>query len=393
MNVGKMEKELSNKNIELEKKNILLEKHEKALLEFTRSLNEQTMAIGKMERELYNKNIELEKKNKQLQENEDALIHFTTDLNEQTMNVGKMEKELKKKSELLEMLNNKLNEANSILKTQNEQLLEELEMAKRVQETLIPDESKFPHQKELGFGSKYLSMEKIGGDLYDVIKVGQNGLSFLIADVSGHGVPAALITTMAKVSFNSYSQKGLTTAEVCRNVNKDFVELIGDLIYYITAYYAFLDLETGIFQYTNAGHHPAIYYRKRTNRIRELNTEGTVIGAFAFEVEYTYGTVKLEDGDRILLFTDGITETKSCSGEVYYGKERLKKFVRKNSNLPPKEFVNALVKEIETFSGGRPPEDDRAILYFEYNSKATPEKFIENVFIEASKTDRIKDEL
>lgn len=368
--------------------NIRLKNNEEALINFTTELNEQTMSVGKIQKELEEKTRELELKNKQLEDKEEALIRFTTELNEQTMEVGRIEKELDKKSKMLEKLNKKLNVTNEELRKRNEQLIDELEMARRVQENIIPGENKFPKRKELGFGSKYLSMDKIGGDIYDVIKIKDNTYGFLIADVSGHGVPAALITTMAKVSFNTYSHRYKDTAMVCKMVNKDFVELIGDLSYYITAYYGRLDLEKGIFYYTNAGHHSAILYRKKSQDIIELKSEGTIIGAFPFEVKYDMNSIKLEEGDRILLYTDGIIEARSNNNKLYT-KKRLIDYVKNNSNRSPKNFVNELIKDVERFCGGRPPEDDRAILYFEFASRMSKDKKAEDsVQIEAIKVRR-----
>lgn len=323
---------------------------------------------------------EASKENKKLQEEEEALIRFATDLNEQTMTVGQMEQELKKKSAQLEKLNKKLNQVNRKLKDRNEELREELEMARRVQENIIPDEKRLTNIKELSFGSKYSSMEAIGGDLYDIIKVRDEGYGFLIADVSGHGVPAALITTMAKVAFTTHAQFCMTTDDVCQNVNKDLVELIGDLTYFLTAYYSFLNLKTGHLQYTNAGHHPAILYRKQTHEIHELKTEGTILGAFQMEIKFGRGDIVLEKGDRVLFITDGIIEAKNKNDELF-GYDRLLEYIKDNSHLSPKEFVSTLIDDVNTFCNGQMQDDDRAILYFEYN----PDYEEDGVKIEARK--------
>lgn len=260
-----------------------------------------------------------------------------------------------------------LNDANAVLQQKNEQFIKELEMARRVQQSIIPTDETFPKIDELRFGSKYLSMASVGGDLYDVIRVGRNGYGFLMADVSGHGVPSALITTMAKVSFNSHAGWEKTPAEICQAVNRDINHVLKDLDYYLTAYFGMINLETGEFNYTNAGHHPAVLYRARERQIEKLDSEGMFIG-IVNDGGYHYHSTVLEPGDRILLFTDGIIEARNPAGE-FYEYDRLNKFIYLNSSLPPADFVEKLVDEVNTFCEGREVDDDRAILYFEFMSK------------------------
>jgi serine phosphatase RsbU (regulator of sigma subunit) len=321
---------------------------------------------------------ELNKANKKLMEEEEALIQFTTQLNEQTMAVGKIEKELEKKTMLLE-------EANAKLKKMNEDLLDELKMAKRVQESIIPDERKYPAGNELSLGSTYASMESIGGDLFDIIKINESKYAFLMADVSGHGIPAALITTMAKVSFTSHSKKDLPTNEVCKRVNEDMLMLIGDLAYFLTAYYGVLDLETGQFEYSNAGHHPAIHFSKKSKELKKLDTDGNLIGAFPFELEFDLNKTTLQEGDRILMFTDGIIEAKNDDNQ-FYGYPKLLEYIDSSSYLSPKEFVDGLIKDVDDFCNKRPPDDDRAVLYIEFNSKISSDKSVgESINVEGRK--------
>ncbi len=259
-----------------------------------------------------------------------------------------------------------LNKANHELQVANSKMMEELMMARRVQQGIIPHIDNLPHNKRLHFATDYTSMESIGGDLYDVIKIGKNRCALLIADVSGHGVPAALITTMVKVSFNNNSNSHIDTGEICFKINKELYQLIGDLDYYLTAYYGIIDLETGIFKFTNAGHHPAILYRKATKEIISLDSYGTFIGAFE-DVQFNTESVQLEEGDRILLYTDGIVETRNKSGEFY--EDNLINFVKENSDIEPKDFVDKLIDDVEEFGEGKPLHDDRTVLYVEFVSK------------------------
>lgn len=284
---------------------------------------------------------------------------------------GEIQKYSQNLEEMVEQRTTELNSANSELTAVNKQLLSELEMARRVQEGIIPSAETFPQRAELALGSSYLSMESVGGDLYDVIRIGRNTYGFLIADVSGHGVPAALITTMAKVSFNMHSSYGVPPDEVCAKVNHDIYRIISDLGYYLTAYFGILNLESGDFQFTNAGHHAALVWHKQDGSIDKLDSPGLFIG-ISGDGHYETRTMHLEAGDRILLFTDGIVEARNPAGD-FFEYERLYDYIRTHSELTPSDFVDGLTKTVDAFCDGKPVDDDRAILYVEFVQKMDTE--------------------
>lgn len=267
-------------------------------------------------------------------------------------------------------------DANVALRKMNEKILEDLDMARRVQQNLLPSARNFDVRPEFKVGSKYSSMESLGGDLYDIIRTGRNGYGFLIADVSGHGIAAALITTMLKVSFNANSGWTIEAGDVCNQVNEEMCRLIGDLEYYVTAFYGNINLENGIMNYACAGHHPVYLYRAKTKIVEELKTPGSIIGAFP-DARYVSANIQLQDNDRMLFYTDGIIEARNNNGE-FYGSERLLEYLKKNSALQPKRFIDKLVEELEAFSDGRPQDDDRAILYIEFIGKVNQKGSIDN---------------
>lgn len=269
--------------------------------------------------------------------------------------------------EIVDSRTKKLNEVNLALKTMHERVLEELAMAKRVQENLLPSDRNFDSREEFHISSLYKSVETLGGDLYDIIRVGRNGYGFLIADVSGHGVAAALITTMVKMSFGENSGWTISPADVCSRVNTEMINLIGELSYFVTAFYTVLNLEDGVLKYTNAGHHPAILWRAKDKSIIQLNTKGAILGVMG-DIEFECKSMELYAGDRILLFTDGIVETKNRQNKLY-GTDRLLQYVKRKSHLSPTKFVDGLIKSVDRFAAGVPATDDRAILYVEFVSK------------------------
>jgi serine phosphatase RsbU (regulator of sigma subunit) len=283
-----------------------------------------------------------------------------------------------------------LNKANRELQMANRKMLEELMMARRVQQGIIPHAENLPHTKRLHYATDYTSLESIGGDLYDVINLSNHQCGLLIADVSGHGVPAALITAMVKVSFNNNSNSYTNTGDICYRINKELYELIGDLDYYLTAYYGVIDLETGIFKFTNAGHHPPILYRPSTEELINLDSYGSFIGAFE-DVQFNTESIQLMEGDRILLYTDGIVETRNNKGEFY--EKHLADFIKKYSYLSPKEFVDKLIDEVEAFGEGKPLHDDRTVLYVEFISRMSEKTPLEkSLKIESrSKSEQLND--
>lgn len=267
----------------------------------------------------------------------------------------------------------------------NQKFLKELKMAQRVQQNIIPKESDFPTLKELLFVGEYLAMDSVGGDLYDVIKIGKNIYGMVIADVSGHGVSASLISTMAKVSFYAYSLPGFLAQDICKYVNNDIYSFIGDLEYYLSACYGIINLWSGIFEYCNAGHPPPIIYNPDHRKIEKLTSNGPVLGVIN-DVEYTQNVVYLEEGDRILFFTDGIIEAKN-EREEQYGYSRLTQFIENQGKLTGKRFVQELLKNVDSFCHGNPPDDDRAVLFIEFKSKITADKNIDDVInVESAKS-------
>lgn len=263
-------------------------------------------------------------------------------------------------------VSDELSKAYEEVQKRNDAFQRELAMARRVQATFIPQDKDYPDRPELSFGGYYEAMSDVGGDLYDVVRVGKNAYGFIIADVSGHGIAAALVTALVKVAFRTRMAWGVHSDEVCTAVNDALYEIIGEGERYVTAFVALLNLETATLEYTNAAHHPALLLRQGT--LSKLDSEGQFLGMFKDPV-FDRNNVVLEPGDTLLLYTDGIVETHSYVDEEY-GFGRLKKYLLGAGSLAPPDLISGLVRDMLAFSMGAPPNDDRAILCVEFHRKS-----------------------
>lgn len=253
-----------------------------------------------------------------------------------------------------------LNEANLLLQIRNDQMEEEVQMAAAVQRKIVPSERDLPVVQGLSFGARYLAMENVGGDLYDVIDLGCSSYALIIGDVSGHGIPAALIAAMAKVSFRAHALRSRLPGEIMTEVNKDLCELIGGETYFVSAFLALLDTADGSLAYTNAGHPPALL-RRLAGSVEELDVpNGQLLGIADDFITESASTV-MGKGDRLVLFTDGIIEARSPSGQ-FYDFAKLKQFFAKNGGDHPAFFAEAILDDVDSFCSGARQSDDRAVL-------------------------------
>ncbi len=272
-------------------------------------------------------------------------------------------KPLRKANTTLEEQNAELERQRNELKEMNDMLTEELDMAQKLQQAILLRDK--PEVDTISLGHIYIGMNRVSGDYIDTIPVDDDLIGLLIVDVSGHGVPSALITTMAKVSFNSHSDPKKSTAEICSEVNLDLYNTIAESDYYLTAFYAILNIKTNELTYTNAGHCSPIIYRYETNELEEITTQGFFIGSFDF-AQFESKTTKLNEGDKLLLFTDGIIEAVNEKDEIY-DYPRLNDFILKNAKLKATDFSQELLQDVNKYVGDAPASDDISLIVLEIN--------------------------
>ncbi|MBN1696038.1 MAG: SpoIIE family protein phosphatase [Spirochaetales bacterium] len=265
----------------------------------------------------------------------------------------------------------KIKEQRRVLEEYKTKMERELNVAKTVQKAIIPKE--FLRNEYVEIWGVSIPNDELGGDYFDLFRPDASKLGILIADVSGHGVPSALITTMIKVYFERYAKEFAVPENVFIQVNNEVTKTLQETGLYLTAFYSIVDLDTMIITSTCAGHDFAICYDPKKDEISQLGKteKGTIIGTFE-EAEYDSSLFQLENGNKVLFFTDGITEARNKNGD-FFGIERLIKLLKKHKNKRPKEFIDLLIDELNAFSVDAPAQDDRTIIMLDVLKIPDPE--------------------
>lgn len=258
---------------------------------------------------------------------------------------------------LVENRTQQLKHANYELNIKNSTFERELQMARSVQQIIIP--KKFPESQFFQIGGRYHPMQNLGGDYYDVFPFTENSMGIAIVDVSGHGISAALITTMAKMSFASLAKPHNPPFYVLDEINSSLLKTVGGAGMFLTAFYGIIDLSINELIYSNGGHNEVLLMHK-DGSFAELGSLNPIVGMFP-EEEYVSSSCPIHSGDILVLYTDGIVESKNSEDE-FLGKSRLMEILRQNSELNPDELSELVLQKVYQFTGSKEPEDDLSIL-------------------------------
>jgi serine phosphatase RsbU (regulator of sigma subunit)/anti-sigma regulatory factor (Ser/Thr protein kinase) len=248
---------------------------------------------------------------------------------------------------------------------------EELEMARNIQEGLMPE--KLPDAINLKSAALYIPAGKVGGDFYDMVITSRQKVAVLIFDVSGHGVPAALIGAMAKMLFMHYLDKSESPAQVFTEVNNRICRFIKSE-HYLTAFLGIINPLENTMVYSKAGHVPPIIYHAKNGSVTYLTARGFFIGHAALSsiAEYSDENLHLDPGDKILFYSDGLTEGGNADNELY-GLSRLMEAVGKCGTKTPGAFLESILEDQTAFRQGCPLRDDFTMVCIETGS---PDAFL-----------------
>ncbi|MEK7395229.1 MAG: SpoIIE family protein phosphatase, partial [Fibrobacterota bacterium] len=244
---------------------------------------------------------------------------------------------------------------NAALGRLTDALQSELEMAREIQQGLLPRE--LPHLEGLAFHVRYLPSRPVGGDLYDVVVLDETHLGLFVADVSGHGLPAAFEAALVRMSFLNHASPGASPAKVFEGMNRDLRRSLA-LGHYVTAFYGVLDLETLELSFCRASHpRPVVLHPDGTRK--SLASKGLFLGIVE-NGAYREETEVLNPGDRICLFTDGYYEAAGVSGKRL-GYEAFVTRLAEGRGVDPTEVLARVEEEYPGLvDDGR--EDDKTFL-------------------------------
>jgi len=237
------------------------------------------------------------------------------------------------------------------------EIQKELQVAKRIQLSILPES--FPASTSFKVTARYIPMTAVAGDFYDFLCTGDHRAGLLIADVSGHGVPAALIASMVKLAATSQRDHAADPAALLTEMN---LALCGNTQQqFVTAAYVHLDAHTRELRYSAAAHPPMLLVRN--GQVTAIEENGLMLAAFTFSPSTT-ATLSLQPGDRLLLYTDGIIEAANRAQEEF-GQQRLQTLLQKTANHPQSETLDQILNQVQTWAASQ--EDDLTLLICDYS--------------------------
>lgn len=244
---------------------------------------------------------------------------------------------------------------------QLESIKGDLAVAGEIQQAILP--SKFPPFPDLvdklDIFASMTPAKDVGGDFYDFFQIDADRIGFVIADVSGKGIPAALFMAVSRTLIRSTGLRGIPSHECISYANRLLCNESLDAMF-VTVFYGIYTISTGVIDYTNAGHNPP-YLLRRNNVVEALPlSQNFIVGVFN-DFVYTNSTLKLEPGDAIILYTDGVTEAFNEERQQF-GEKGLEKTLKSVPGADSKEIIEAIKEDVTEFSGNEPQSDDITIL-------------------------------
>ena len=254
---------------------------------------------------------------------------------------------------VVEQRTRELAEKNAELEKAQAQLKAELEVARSLQLAILP--ATFPTRPGCEGAARMIPATTMGGDFYDYIELPDGQVGLVIADVSGHGVPAAFFMAVARTNLRELAIRHTDPGECLAQTN-DALCAQNPLDLFVTVFYCILEPQTGVLRYANGGHNPP-YVRRATGAVESLSgAGGLVLGAMP-GATYPTHTMQLLGGDRLVLYTDGVTEAFNPQAELY-GAQRLADEVHVHGSGTPAALVERICQSVTNFAGTAPQSDD-----------------------------------
>lgn len=252
-----------------------------------------------------------------------------------------------------EILRKKNFAAKKEIEEKNAIMAKELELAKKIHKSLLPHSMK---SDLVEIAVTYKPVFYMGGDYAKFHFIDKNRVIFILADVTGHGVSAALLVNRVHTEIEQLIRKGLLPGEMLKSLDKFIDEQFGKMGFFLTAFCGLLNFSEKKLTYSNYGHPAQILLQSKENKIILMKSQTFLMG-IGMEVSKVYSAdVPFDKGDRLILFTDGITEARDVKGN-FFGQRKLEEFTKNNINLDATEFNNQLIRELDKFQSGHQYDD------------------------------------
>lgn len=252
---------------------------------------------------------------------------------------------------------NELKKRANIIEKYNTKIKKDLQLAKKVQKNMIPE--KLPQISGIKLHGLYSPLEEVGGDIYDVIKIDKSRVGLFIGDISGHGLSAAMITSMVNALMETSKKLLSNPAKLVQYLNNKLLNITDDM--YLTAFYGVYNTQTRKLKYSRCGHPYPILIRN--GRCLKLDTEGNLILGMFKDANFTTEIISLENGDKLILYTDGLTEVKNLENLQF--KDKLYNYLLENHALSIDALIDSTYKEVKNFAKEKIFMDDVCILGME----------------------------
>jgi phosphoserine phosphatase RsbU/P len=266
-------------------------------------------------------------------------------------------------------INKTLDEINMIWQSmmEHDQLIsiqQDLQTAREIQLAILPAIfPPFPDRTEFSIFASMIAAKEVGGDFFDFFMIDNERLGFVIGDVSGKGVTAAIFMAVSRTLIRATGLKGISTEECMNYVNRLLCNESVSCMF-VTVFYGILNTSTGEVEYVNAGHNPP--YHLTGNGIAKVDkTDGTILGCLE-HLTFQSKKLQLNPGDQLFLFTDGVTEAFNINEELY-GDERLEQYLQTHQTIPIEDLVRESISDVTLFSTGMQQSDDITLLAIKYN--------------------------
>jgi sigma-B regulation protein RsbU (phosphoserine phosphatase) len=240
----------------------------------------------------------------------------------------------------------------------------ELSVAARIQQSILPREfPPFPSRTEFAIYAQMSPAREVGGDFYDFFLIDKSHLAFVIGDVSGKGVPAAILMAVCRTLLKATAMQGISPGECLKYVN-DVLIRQSDSAMFVTVFYGILNTDTGDLKYCIGGHNPP-YVLSRSGDSYLLEEPKSMIVGIIDGATFETGHARLSPGQTLILFTDGVTEAVGSNGEEF-SQARLNVVLERNAGNSVDQLVQSVGDEVRLFSTGLPQSDDITIMALSY---------------------------